>query len=105
MQTRQASLAICGGLAVVLLTAASCGDGEGPRYTGRVATVSGSQLCVGPSTSSSSITCGALPSGAPIPKIGQCVSLFARGSSAKMTWTTASLSVNVPDSDCGTAAN
>ena len=94
-----------GGLALLLCMAVSCGDGEGPRFTGRVATVSGSQLCVGPSTSSSSITCGSLPSGAPVPRVGQCVSLFAHGSSSKMTWTTASLNLKVPDSDCGPAAN
>jgi hypothetical protein len=105
VQIRRVSFAVCGGLAFVLVTAASCGDGEGPRFTGSVATVSGSQLCVGPSTSSSSITCGSLPSDAPTPKVGECVSLFARGSAGEMTWTKASLSLKVPDSDCGTAAN
>jgi len=94
-----------GAVAVVLCMAVSCGDGEGPRFTGRVASVSGSQLCVGPSTSSSSITCGSLPSGAPVPSVGQCVSLFAHGSSGKMTWSKASLNLKVPDSDCGAAAN
>jgi hypothetical protein len=102
---RMASLAV-GGLALLLCMAVSCGeDGEGPRFTGRVATVSGSQLCVGPSSSSPSITCGSLPSGAPVPRVGQCVSLFAQGSSGKMTWTKASLNLKVPDSDCGSAAN
>ena len=106
MLIRRTSVAVCGGLAFLLLTAASCGeDGEGPRFIGRVTTVSSSQLCVGPSASSPSTTCGSLPSGVPIPKVGQCVSLFSRTSGSKMAWTKASLNLKVPDSDCGSAAS
>jgi hypothetical protein len=103
---RRTGLAVGGGLAILLVTAASCGrDGEGPRYIGRVTTVSGSQLCVGLSSSSSSTTCGSLPSGPPTPKVGQCVALFSRTTGSNMEWTKASLNLKVPDSDCGPAAN
>jgi hypothetical protein len=93
---------------VVLTTAAVTGctintDGEGPRYTGRVTSVSASKICLGPSTSSSSTTCGTVPQGlAPLPELGQCVSLFAhlRDQGTSIAWTAASLRLRIADSDC-----
>jgi hypothetical protein len=93
---------------VIMTTAAVTGctintDGDGPRYTGRVLSVSASKICVGPSTSSSSTTCGTMPQGlAPLPKVGQCVSLFARfrDQGTSIAWTAASLRLKIADSDC-----
>jgi hypothetical protein len=93
---------------VILTTAGVAGctvntDGDGPRYTGRVTSVSASTICVGPSTSSSSTTCGTVPQGfAPLPKVGQCVSLFAhfRDKGNSISWTAPSLRLKIADSDC-----
>ena len=84
-------------------TACSPRDGEGPRYTGRVTSVSPQRICVGPNTSSSSETCGEVPDGfSDLPRIGQCVSLFAHFSDQgrHRTWSDDSLRLKVKDSEC-----
>ena len=92
-------------LAVVFAAATACspGDGDGPRYTGRVTSVSPQQICVGPNTSSSSETCGEVPDKfSDLPRIGQCVSLFAHfsGQGRHRTWTEDSLRLKAKDSAC-----
>jgi hypothetical protein len=92
-------------LAVLFAVATACspGDGEGPRYSGRVTSVSAQQVCVGPSTSSGSETCGEVPDGfSDLPQVGQCVSLFAHFSDQGQhrTWTDDSLRLRVKDSEC-----
>jgi hypothetical protein len=90
---------------VLLMGASACvmGDGEGPRFTGRVTKVSPSEICVGPSTSSRTETCGSTPAGfTDLPRIGQCVSLFPRFSDhgRRLTWTRTSLRLKVDDAEC-----
>jgi hypothetical protein len=92
-------------LALLLTGVCACtvGDGEGPRYTGRVTRVSPQEICVGPSTSSRTETCGSVPAGfTDLPRVGQCVSLFPRVSDhgRHLTWTTTSLRLTVRDSEC-----
>ena len=66
---------------VLLLGICACSldnSGERPRYTGRVVSVSSTELCLGPNTSSPSGTCAAIPQGATaLPKVGDCVSLLS----------------------------
>jgi hypothetical protein len=80
------------------------GDGEGPRYIGRVTSVSADTVCVGPSSSSDSETCGKVPEDPPsLPKVGQCVGLFPSdiGEDGRvLTWSKASLSLHYDDSEC-----
>jgi len=102
--TRRHLAAMCV-LAIAFAAATGCspGDGEGPRYTGRVTSVSAQQVCVGPDTSSSSETCGEVPDGfGDLPRIGQCTSLFAHFSDQgpHRTWTEDSLRLKVKDSAC-----
>jgi len=102
--TRRHVAAACA-LAVVFAAATACspGDGEGPRYTGRVTSVSPHQICVGPTTSSRSETCGEVPDGfSDLPRIGECVSLFAHFSDQgrHRTWTESSLQLHVKESEC-----
>jgi len=90
-------------VAVSGIAACSPGEGEGPRYTGRVTTVSAEQICLGPSTSSQIETCGSVPTGfTDLPRVGQCVSLFANFSDQgrHRTWTEPSLRLKVDDSEC-----
>lgn len=85
------------------VTACSLGDGEGPRYTGRVTSVTSEQICIGPNTSSPAETCGSVPIGFTLlPHVGQCVSLFARFSDEgrHRTWAESSLRLKVDDSVC-----
>ena len=94
-------------IGVALLVAGGCAwpgsDGEGPRYIGRVVSVTATEVCVGPSTSSSHVTCGSVPPGfSPLPNVGQCVGLFpAHTSGGRVTsWSAASLRLHYKDSDC-----
>jgi hypothetical protein len=90
-------------LALTLTSACTLGDGEGPRYTGRVTKASASQLCVGPNSSSPAETCGSLPLGlTDTPLVGQCVSLFThfQDEGQQRTWTEASLHLKVDESKC-----
>lgn len=60
-----------------LLVSCTIGEGEGPRYTGRVVSVDEHELCLGPNSSSRTGTCGSIPEGATkLPGVGDCVSLF-----------------------------
>jgi hypothetical protein len=93
---------LCVAIAVAA-TACSPGDGEGARYIGRVVSVTSSQVCVGPSSSSSHVTCASAPDGfSPLPKVGQCVGLFpARISNGHVaSWSAASLRLQYQDRDC-----
>lgn len=64
-------------IAMALLSACTIGDGDGPRYIGRVVSVTASEVCVGPSSSSSNVTCGQVPDGVhELPNVGECVGLF-----------------------------
>jgi hypothetical protein len=88
---------------LAFVTGCTLGDGEGGRYTGRVVSISGSQLCVGPNTSSPTTTCGSIPSGfSTLPTAGQCVSLFAhiQDHGERLSWTKTSLKLVVPDRYC-----
>ena len=90
-------------LIALLVTSCAQGDGEGPRYIGRVVSVSGSQLCVGPNSSSPTGTCGSIPSGlSGLPRVGQCVSLFGHvhDHGTTISWTKTSLKLVVADSEC-----
>ena len=90
-------------VAGVVLAGCTLGDGEGPRYTGRVSRVSGDRLCVGPNTSSPRETCGVLPAGfSQVPAVGHCVSLFAHFTEdgTRLTWTVDSLRLKVADRRC-----
>ena len=91
-------------IASTLLVGCTTGDGEGPRYTSRVVSVSDTRLCVGPNESSPQPrTCGDVPAGfADLPLVGQCVSLFAHFSDQgkRKTWTKTSLQLSVKDSEC-----
>jgi hypothetical protein len=72
---------------LVFLLAGCTGDQA--RYTGRVASIQGDQLCLGPNTSGPQGTCGRIPAGvATLPAIGDCVSLTATYSEGgkKVTW-------------------
>jgi hypothetical protein len=91
-------------LSLTLLAGCTTGDGEGPRYIGLVVSVSPINICVGPSTSSSSVTCGGVPAGAThLPRVGQCVGLFPGKLDAQghvVEWSTASLRLHYADSEC-----
>jgi hypothetical protein len=87
------------------LSGCTVGDGEGPRYTGPVTSVSSTQVCVRASESANKIVCGSVPNDAgELPRVGQCVSLFAHFSDSgrKKTWTATSLHLDVPDKKCST---
>jgi hypothetical protein len=110
MRPPVAAAIVMAALLVIVEVAAGCttGDGEGARYTGRVVSIADSQLCVGPNSSSSTGTCGAIPTGfTQLPRVGQCVSLFAHfdDNGTKLTWTTASLKLVVPDNECSSTAS
>jgi hypothetical protein len=78
-------------------------DGEGGRFTGRVTSVSSKQICVGPSTSSRTETCGDVPADVTdLPRVGQCVSLFevVSDQGRHRTWSKKSLRLKVDDSEC-----
>jgi hypothetical protein len=85
------------------LGACTTGDGEGPRFIGRVVSVTPSEVCVGPSSSSPDVTCGAVPTGVQkLPEVGQCVGLFPRKLRAgKVTaWSAESLRAKYDDKEC-----
>jgi hypothetical protein len=89
-------------VALALAFGAGCdfGDGEGGRYVGRVTSVTKTEICVGPSSSSDTETCGAVPKGQfDLPQVGQCVGLFDRGRSG-VVWTADSIRRSYKDSDC-----
>jgi hypothetical protein len=105
MAPREMRIGVLTGTLATLALIAACtfGDGEGGRYTGRVVSISGSQLCVGPNTSSPTDTCGSMPAGfSNVPRIGQCVSLFAHvhDHGKRLSWTKTSLKFIVPDRYC-----
>jgi hypothetical protein len=82
------------------------GDGEGPRYVGRVVSVTPHQVCVGPSSSARSVTCGAVPTGVnQLPTVGECVGLFPSKitSGRIVSWSRDSLTTRVDESRCSHA--
>jgi hypothetical protein len=90
-------------LLAALLTSCTIGEGDGPRYIGRVVSVDDRQLCLGPNSSSSTGTCGVIPEGVTkLPRVGDCVSLFGhhfdRGS--KIQWSSSDLGRTVDESEC-----
>lgn len=91
---------------VTLALLASCAleDGEGPRYIGRVVSASPSQVCVGPSSSSSSTVCAAVPDHLnSLPHVGDCVALFAKKLDVNgnpVEWTSDSMKLKVKDREC-----
>lgn len=100
-----AACAVIVGAGVLLgISGCTTADGEGPRYTARVESVSKTQVCVGPNESQSTVTCGAVPAGFrnPLPRVGQCVSLFAhfKDQGRSKTWTGTSVRLSVADTDC-----
>jgi hypothetical protein len=75
------------GLVVAMAAVGMYGDQA--RYTGRVASIQGNQLCLGPNTSGPSGTCGTIPPRAEgLPAVGNCVSLTADHSDGgrRRTW-------------------
>jgi hypothetical protein len=75
------------GLAVTL--AVSGCQGDTARYIGRVGSVTGDRLCLGPNTSGPNGTCGTIPPRtAPLPAVGVCVSLTANyaNGGTKLSW-------------------
>jgi hypothetical protein len=101
-----ASIVVFAVVAVIGVGAlASCttGDGEGGRYIGRVVSASHAAVCVGPSSSSASVTCGAVPRDVrDVPQVGQCVGLFpSKLRAGKVdTWSAASLRAHYDDARC-----
>jgi hypothetical protein len=90
-------------MAAVLLSSCTIGEGEGPRYTGRVVSIDEHQLCLGPNTSSRTGTCGSIPDGATnLPRVGDCVSLFGHpyDQGRKIRWSSSGLSRRVDDKRC-----
>jgi hypothetical protein len=96
-------LILIGAMVATGLSGCTLGDGEGPRYIGRVHSVTSSQVCVGPSTSSDRVTCGSAPDEfSPLPRVGQCVGLFPAKVSdgAVVSWSEESLRLHYEDGDC-----
>src|SRR4051812_48288783 len=92
-------------IAAIVMSVVSCtlGEGEGPRYTGRVISVDGDQLCLGASSSSPTDTCGLIPDVATeLPQVGDCVSLFGRpyDHGRKIRWSRSDLGRRVDDDIC-----
>jgi hypothetical protein len=90
-------------LAATLLVSCTTGEGEGPRFTGRVVSVDEHELCLGPNTSSRTGTCGSIPQGATnLPRVGDCVSLFGHpfDQGRKVRWSRSDLSRRVDDKEC-----
>lgn len=88
---------------VFLLASCTLGEGEGPRYTGRVVSVDEDQLCLGPNSSSRTGTCGSIPTSATnLPRVGDCVSLFGHpfDHGRKIRWSRSDLSQRVDDRKC-----
>jgi len=98
--------AFIGASLLTVVTACTTGDGEGPRYIGRVVSATPTEVCVGPSSSSRDVTCGGVPPGVKeVPQVGQCVGLFP-GSfhSGKVAgWSAASLRLHYDDKVCAGA--
>jgi hypothetical protein len=91
------------GLLIVVLSACTLGDGEGPRYTGRVTSVSSTEICVGPNSNWPEVACESVPPGfTELPRVGQCVSLFARhfDQGRARAWTETSLKRAVEEDRC-----
>jgi len=92
------------GLLVFAISGCTTGDGEGPRYVGRVVSVTPNQVCVGSSSSSRTTTCGSVPWGTSnLPTVGQRVALFPSKitSGRVVSWSPDSLAAHVDDSRCG----
>lgn len=91
-------------LAASVVSGCTLGDGEGPRYKGRVISVTSEQICLGPNSSSPNRpSCGRVPPGVTeLPQVGECVSLFGRSDDGwkTMTWSEESLRLKVEDSTC-----
>lgn len=90
-------------VALTVLGACTLRDGEGARYIGRVVSVDQHEICVGPSSSSDTTTCGDLPDNPPpLPAVGDCVGLFPRsgGENGHITWSTDSLRREYDDDRC-----
>ena len=88
---------------LTLLFSCTFGEGEGPRYTGPVISVDKAQLCLGPNTSSPTITCGVIPEGVTrLPRVGACVSLFGHpfDHGTKIRWSRSDLGHPVDDKEC-----
>jgi hypothetical protein len=91
-----------------LLFACTLGEGEGPRFIGRVVSVNGRELCLGPNSSSPTGTCGSIPQGVTrLPRVGECVSLFGYpfDHGTKIRWSRADLSRRVDDKECSRASS
>lgn len=89
--------------ALVTVSACTVGDGEGPRYIGRVVSVGQDEICVGPNSSSDEITCGSIPTDPPpLPEVGECFALFSKigGDGQQRTWTGDSLRRDVDQDRC-----
>jgi hypothetical protein len=105
--TRRAAVVACRRLIPLLIPALlfSCtiGEGEGPRYIGRVVSVDEHELCLGLNSSSPTRTCGSIPEGAKrLPSVGDCVSLFGHpvDHGTKILWSSSDLSRTVDVSEC-----
>jgi hypothetical protein len=101
----------CRWLAISLMSALlfSCtiGEGEGPRFIGRVVSVNEHELCLGPNSSSPTGTCGSIPQGVTrLPRVGDCVSLFGHpfDHGTKIRWSRSDLSRRVDDKECSRAS-
>jgi len=86
-----------------LLVSCTIGDGEGPRYIGRVVSVNEHELCLGPNSSSRTGTCGSIPQGATkLPRVGDCVSLFGHpfDQGRKVRWSSSDLRRRADNKEC-----
>jgi hypothetical protein len=91
--------------AVLLLlsfTASACYDQA--RYKGRVESINGTELCLGPNSSDPAGTCGTVPPEAESPSVGACMSLTADqdGPEGARTWNADDLQP-VADSECSSS--
>jgi hypothetical protein len=90
-----------------LLLACTLGEGEGPRFIGRVASVGEHELCLGPNTSSPTGACGSIPEGVTrLPRVGECVSLFGYpfDHGSKILWSRSDLNRHVDEKECSQAS-
>lgn len=87
----------------LLFSSCTLGEGDGPRYTGRVVSVGEQVLCLGPNSSSRTGTCGSIPQGVTrLPHVGECVSLFGHpfDQGTKVRWSRSDLDRRVDDKEC-----
>ena len=87
---------------LVFLVLTSCGDKA--RYTGRVESVQGQRLCLGPNTSDPVGTCGTAPPDVELPSAGTCMSLTGDHVDGVITWNPQDLEP-VSDSECTIGGN